>query len=45
MMTSSGKKILLAFSTPPLTPRAVTTRPKPHTNSSGRATPMMTVGE
>ena len=45
MRTSSGRKILLALSTPSLTPSAVTTRPKAHTNSSGMATPTTTVGE
>ena len=45
MSTSSGRKILLALSTPSLTPRAVTTRPKAHTRSRGTATPMTISGE
>ena len=39
MTTSSGRKILFAFSTPLLTPRAMVNRPKTHTSSSGMTTP------
>ena len=45
MSTRSGRKTLLAVSTPLETPRAMVYRPKNHTMSSGMTTPLTGIAE